>query len=274
MFAAGQQVRYVMHPRQITRLQHEYDAFVVGSDQVWNPRADLYRGTQFLQFARPSQRIALAPSLGVSELNERERDLYRRELADFPRITVRESEAADLLDGLLGRTPAVLPDPTLGLTKSRWEKVADTGNAPQGAYVLTYFLGGASPAAKQEIDRAARALNLRIVDLADRSVSAWGAGPQDFIASIARAKLVMTDSYHASVFSTIFEVPFYVFPRAETSSTYSRISTLLRNLDLKGREAPDLATARDLLDQNFDSSRDRLEGQRQLLREHLRTCLA
>ena len=272
-FVAPQHVEYVMLPTQIAGLHRRYDWFVAGSDQVWHPRADLYPGTKLLEFARPSQRIALAPSFGVTELNSREMESYRAALDGFDHLSARERAGADLLKEITGTKPPVLADPTIGLAHDQWEKVARSGARPDDRYVLLYFLGGVREQHRETVNRVAVHLRAKIIDLTDRSSPFWASGPQDFLSLIHGAQLVLTDSYHASIFATIFEVPFYVFHRNEEVSTYSRIATLLKMLGLEGRESTDLREET-LLDQDFAATRRALQEQSVRLLSFMRKSIA
>jgi hypothetical protein len=271
-FVSDQHVEYILLPSQISRLHRRFDWFVVGSDQVWHPRADLYPGTKLLEFSRPEQRIALAPSFGVTELPAVESEMYRLALGGFEHLSVREQEGADLVEGLTGARPQVLPDPTIGLPREEWERVAHSGSRPQDRYVLLYFLGGIRDQDREAVEAAATRLRARLINLTDQSSPFWASGPQDFLSLIRGAELVLTDSFHASIFSTVFEVPFYVFHRDERVSTYSRIATLLRTLGLERHEAGHLHEDT-LLDQDFASARRALQVQRSELLQYMRTSL-
>jgi polysaccharide pyruvyl transferase len=263
-FVSVQRFQHVTVPQQIPRLSRAYDLFVVGSDQVWHPNADLYPGTQFLQFAAPQQKLALAPSLGVEELEFRQVERYRANLVDFSKISVREERAADIIASVTGSRPPVLPDPTVGLSREAWSEVSMSGFHPTGRYILVNFLGGMSATTHAVIGQLAARLKAQVVDLCDPTAIAWAAGPQDFVSMIEHAELVLTDSFHTCIFATIFEVPFYVFPRQEANSTYSRIATLLSSLSLEGREASNIGDG-ELLDRDYSDARVHLDRQRSVL---------
>lgn len=272
-FVSDQDIRYLLIPGQIRALQRRYDWFVVGSDQVWHPAADLYPGTKFLEFARPEQRIALSPSFGLSELPSSDHYSYGIALRGFSRLSIREQEGACLITSLTDKTPWVLPDPTIGLSRQEWDVVASNGEKREGRYVLLYFLGGVAPERRQMIHSMAMRLDASVIDLADRTSPFWASGPQDFLALIRAASLVLTDSYHASIFSTIFEVPFYVFAREEKESTYSRITTLFQMLSLEAHEGA-LLRPGDPVSQDFTTSTKMLEKRRIELLEFVRDSIA
>ena len=237
-FVAGQSIRYIFVPSQIKSLSNQYDFFCVGSDQVWNPDADLFPHTKLLQFAKPSQRIAVAPSFGVKSLPKSSIGEYKQYLNAYKALSAREEEGAMLIESLIGEKPQVIVDPTLALTADQWRQKESQDVVPSTPYVLVYFLGGWTGALGDYIevgeDRSEK--ELQVIDLLDNGSPYYGSGPQDFLGLIDSADLVLTDSFHASVFSIIFGVPFRVYKRQESTSTYSRIRTLLETYRITGVE--------------------------------------
>jgi hypothetical protein len=79
--------------------------------------------------------------------------------------------------------------------------------------------------------------NLEIVNLADKkNLNYYTSGPREFLDFINSASLVLTDSFHASIFSIIFNTPFIVFDRVDNNlSMNSRINTLLGKFNLMSR---------------------------------------
>lgn len=211
-------------------LGEKYDAFVVGSDQVWNPRVwDFNPEYNLLGFVEPSwKRIALSPSVGVSEIQDSDKEAFLTCLRGFSRLSAREVEGASLIEELLGRDVEVLPDPTMAFGASYWESVADHTLAPNSPYVLVYELGNGSACA--EAARSfAREHGYEVVELNNRDNEYYKAGPGDFIGLIFGAEVVFTDSFHASVFSLLGHIPFKVLSRQGSGySMSSRIVTLGR----------------------------------------------
>lgn len=235
-FVASQRIRYVFYPAQIRAIANQYDFFCVGSDQVWNPEADLFSRTKLLEFAEPKQRVALSPSFGVDSLPSCVHKEYEMCLKDFRAISVREESGAQIVENLLGMRPPVLIDPTLALSEKEWRKKASYAMVPKCHYILAYFLGGWSKNLSDYIELPMSNTSVMVVDLLDKSSVYYGCGPQDFIGMIDNASCVITDSFHASVFSTILNTPFRVYRRNESTSTYSRIETFLQTYELDNVE--------------------------------------
>lgn len=95
----------------------EYDYFVVGSDQVWNPKFGRLRDVDLLSFAKPEQRIAFSTSFAIDELPEECKNKTKKELEKFKAISVREDRGKEIVEELTGRKDVqVLVDPTMLLT--------------------------------------------------------------------------------------------------------------------------------------------------------------
>lgn len=215
-----------------------FDFFVAGSDQVWNPGFRKLCEVDFLTFAERRKRIAFSASMGIAELPEDCRSFYRERLAGFEHISVRETAAADVVRGLTGREVPVTIDPTLMLGADEWRALSRRHPMqPAGDYVLTYFLG-ARPAAAAALTARLAAQGLGVVHLNDRREEAfYAADPAEFLGLIAGARLVLTDSFHGSIFSVILGTPFLAFDRASAHADMgSRLETLLGTLELKHRK--------------------------------------
>lgn len=213
----------------------EYDGFVCGSDQIWNPMYRDVSPVRFLQFAPRSKRIALAPSFGVSEIPESRKDLYAKMLAEIPFLSVREDTGRDMIANLTGREAPVLIDPTLTLDATQWDKIATKPNAfRDDPFLLTYYLGSKSKRHERAIRAIAQERGLRIVNLheiAEREHYTFD--PAEFLWLIKHASFICTDSFHGVVFSTIYEKDFFHFARYESGfGGDNRVATLLKKLEL------------------------------------------
>lgn len=220
----------------LSTLADQFDYFSVGSDQVWNPHGiDSYRW-MFLEFAHREQRVALAPSIGMSAVRSPyARHMMASGLRGFSRLSVRERDGARLIDELTGQSASVVIDPTLMLNAGEWRGVSRPQACPSEPYVLSYVLGRGSEALGEWVATLTDGGRARLVRLSDRSHSGEvDAGPAEFIALIDRARHVVTDSYHAAVISLIMGTPLTIFRRAGESSggTFSRLETLAEKFNL------------------------------------------
>lgn len=238
--------RYLTETKQLYNLTNietidnkNYYAFLVGSDQVWNPN---YRGgssLDFLTFAPKEKRIAYAASFGISEIPQEYRENYQKWLSEMAHISVREDSGAAIVKELTGRDVPVLVDPTLMLSKEKWLQISKPAQyMPKNNYLLTYFLGDIDAEKRNWIKNLSMQNNLEIVRMADlEDEERYTADPGEFLDYIYNCTIFCTDSFHGAVFSILFEKPFVIFDRvSKTGSMSSRIDTLISKFKLKGRK--------------------------------------
>ena len=223
---------------------NEYDYFVAGSDQVWNPTYPHTSCINFLTFAPKHKRIALAPSFGLSSLPEYVKPIYKKWIGEIPSLSVRENKGAEIIKELTGRNAVVLADPTLCVSRQDWEKVEkkptfDTAKP----FVFTYFLGNETNSYRSFVEKYAKNNGYEIINIFDlREPEFYSVNPAEFVYLIHNAKMVFTDSFHGTVFSLIMHTPFVVFDRIENGgiSMSSRIETLLNKFSMNKRHFNEL----------------------------------
>ncbi|WP_434433839.1 polysaccharide pyruvyl transferase family protein [Lactiplantibacillus paraplantarum] len=213
-----------------------FDCYVIGSDQVWNYGFVSFSEYDFVEYSS-KPKISYAASFGVSKIPEKYRDFYRKGLLNLTSISVREDAGKSLIQDLSGRDAKVVLDPTLLLDKTEWMAIVSVKHKYDDKYVLTYFLDNVARNDRMYIERFAKKNGLIIKDLVSESdLELWKADPAEFINLFSQAEAVFTDSFHASVFSIIFEKYFEVFSRNNKGpSMNSRLETLLHSFGLDNR---------------------------------------
>ena len=227
-----------------------YDAFICGSDQIWNP--SVFDPVYFLNFVPEAHRkIAYAPSLGVSQIPVHVRNDMKKVASSFTMLSVREQKGADLLRELTGLNAKVVVDPTLLLTRQQWECIAKPVNADtKKPYLFCYFLSKN----KEYMEHARRiatqwGLKIRMLpmvaaDFAKPETIKTPVGPGEWITLIKNADFVLTDSFHCTVFSIIFGRSFYTlqrFAENDVKGQNSRVHQLLQRSLLKERLLTDVS---------------------------------
>lgn len=217
-------------------IANEYDFFVVGSDQVWNPQFE-FPG-RFLDFAPPEKRIAYAASIAIPNLPENVKDIYRQKISEMPHVSLREKEACDLIEKLTGKRPLHVLDPVLLLTADEWREIYQrptwlNQKKYERGYILTYFFGGKVP---KEVATLANKVNLPMINMLDKNnFNHFVTGVEEFLYLMAHATLICTHSFHATAFATIFKRPFIIY-RTGSNNVLSRFSRLESLLELFGLE--------------------------------------
>jgi hypothetical protein len=257
-----------------TSLEVDYDYFIVGSDQVWNPLFPEFSELFFLTFAPKQKRIAYAPSFGINELPERFNKDFTSWIMGFDHLSVREKLGAEIIMTLTGRDVPVVLDPTMLLTKEDWLNASEpVGNIPKKPYIFIYFLGVLDPKINKEIKRFAKEQHMQIVRINDITSKFYAIGPSEFITLLDQASLVLTDSFHGTVFSIIFEKPFLTYKRIGRNDMYSRIETLFSLLHLQGRKDMSLSDP-NLLKIDYTEVIELLQIERTKAIDYLSGCFA
>lgn len=246
----------VVTAQTISELSNQFDCFVCGSDQIWNPIG--WQPTLFFDFlAGDKKRISYAASIARDELTEEEYDFMKPYLDKFSAISVREKKSADMLNRKFPKLNVqAVPDPVFLLTEEEWRTLIPKVNENKVPYIFAYFLGGNKENRQKAIQYAEdRKLKIRFASYLDYTQSGWDKkhpellaspmGVEEFLQSIANAELVLTDSFHAAAFSSILKTPFYALPRfkaQDKTSMNSRILNLVQELEIPERYTEELDT--------------------------------
>ena len=221
----------------------EYDIYMTGSDQVWNPNSDFLKVYGLGFVPEEKNTIAYGASIGVTEIPKEREDYLKNNIKKTRHMSCREYEGALALEKLLGREVKNVLDPTLLLTKEEWEKKAKPIDIPE-KYVLGFFLGSLDyprKAAKKIAD--ANGCKLLIipgspVDIFTKGKYVKGCGPAEFLYLFKHAEFICTDSFHGTAFSINLQKNFYAFCRRgynEKSSYISRLKDLVEILGISER---------------------------------------
>lgn len=218
----------------------DINAVVVGSDQVWRGKyfKKFWRtGIEdaFLKFAEdsPIKRIAYAASFGTDEweYSEEETKQCARLLGKFDAVSVREASAVKMCDEKLGYGGAChVLDPTLLLSRGDYEHLVEESSAPMSKGDLMCYILDKTGEKKHLIERIAQERNLS--PFSTKALKGSVQPPvEQWIRGFMDAKFVVTDSFHACVFSLIFRKPFVVFGNIERG--LSRFNSLLDMFSLR-----------------------------------------
>ena len=271
----------------ISETLSQYDAFITGSDQVWN--TNWYTPVFFLDFV-PSDKIKIsyAASISKDSLTDKEKEVFKKSLADFKAVSVREEQAVDLVKDLSPVKPVVTLDPTLLLDESDWDKVC-APRVIQDDYIFCYFLGN-NAKERKIAKRFAKENGLKLVsvpltgakvysDLKFGDVILPAASPEEFISLIKHASYVFTDSFHAVVFSQIYKRQYFVFNRDLIGSMNSRIINITNLFDTQdrfcsGKDRETLKYVRSLKDIDFTRPNKKFEELKEFSINFLKENLA
>ncbi|MBQ8824323.1 MAG: polysaccharide pyruvyl transferase family protein [Ruminococcus sp.] len=224
--------------KNMTELNKAFDIFICGSDQIWNPACtDGAEPAYFLEFVAPGKKkIAYAPSMGhVSFENDELADI-KSFLSSFDAVSVREKSVSSLLQSLTDKKVEVTIDPTLLLTKKEYETILS--ECTDKNYIFVYMLEYSEDLikyAQQQSEKTGKKI-IYISKKKERTYkkakNVFGIGPDSFLSYLRNADYVITNSFHATAFSIIFEKKFCTF---RTEKSFSRMVDLLEILGLESR---------------------------------------
>lgn len=214
------------------------NVYVAGSDQIWNSvyNEGVDRGF-FLDFIQGKKKISFASSFGKSELESWEIDIVKKYLSEFSSISVRETQAVNILNEL-GIKSTCIVDPTLQLRKEEWIRLASKRLVKE-KYLLLMLLynedNGATEYARKIADKKGLILvklswELKKPVMVDKLMT--HRSPEDFLSLFYHADFIVTNSFHGLAFSINLNKEFAVFPRSEYNS---RIESLLCITGLSNR---------------------------------------
>jgi hypothetical protein len=225
----------------LIKLNNEFDFFIVGSDQVWNPNYLTYEQMQinFLRFTTSRKKKSYAASFGLSELPPNFLNTYSKYLADFSDISVREFQGKKLVFDLTKKIVDVHLDPTLLLNSKDWDILISKSTFKDHfgrKYILTYLIGNEGKILQKQFEIISKAFSIDVINIYNISDSAYNINPCDFLSLFKNAYYVFTNSYHGTIFSIIYRKHFKVIHRYGNSKNInSRIISLLEVLGLSNR---------------------------------------
>lgn len=212
------------------------DAYITGSDQVWNSdHTNGFDPAYMLDFAEEgSLKISYAASVGREYILPQYREQFEESLKSYTSISVREASAKPAITALTEKPVHVVLDPTLLLKKEDYEEFKVPGKIKE-RYILVYMME-----ANKQLIRFANKLSIAMgIPIIQRKplgifrnelASYYTDDAGEFLGEIENAEYVITNSFHATVFSLIYEKPFLSMLH---TSTGARTSDLLKSVGLQ-----------------------------------------
>lgn len=241
--------------------KYNFDAYVVGSDQVWRPLCTENIYDEFLSFCqgKKNKRVAYAASFGVDkwEFEERQMRECRRLAKMFDAISVREDSGVELCRKYLDVEAVHVLDPTLLLEKKSYIDLVDQGVEEKFVGDIFCYILDNCNLIRHTISTIEKKYTLKSYQVKEKKY--WGTmkygdditdyvipSPTKWLRAFMDAKIVLTDSFHGCVFSIIFNKPFWVIGNERRGN--ARFDSLLRLFNLENRRISiDEITTMDLM---------------------------
>lgn len=235
-----------------------YDAVITGSDQVWSPTVARFDPAFFLygDAFRNVRKYSYAASIGVKQLPEEKTEEYKRRLADYRLMSVREESAVPLVEQLVGQTPTVSCDPTFLLDADEWKAMAGDKPLVDGEYIYLYYVKQPQEI-REYAKKLAKETGCKVIctscfftrapgakyhymsgkaDQQDGFVTMNAVAPDEYLNLILHAKYVLCSSFHGTVFSILFRKQFLSQTVWHDGSSNDRAANLLKLTGLSGRD--------------------------------------
>ncbi|WP_445633830.1 Polysaccharide pyruvyl transferase domain-containing protein [Nostoc sp. DSM 114161] len=213
----------------------KYDVVICGSDQIWC--LDSFRGFDsafFLDFVskQTTRKISYAASFGntvkLGKYNEKICNL----IDQFQTILVRDSNSANIINNECNQKAIKVLDPTFLI---KYDAIK-TPPKIQGKYLLLYFHAEIEPEEEEFIKSLAKSENLTIVSVDQpkkiAQINLESASPKEWVGLYSEASYIVTNTFHGTIFSLLFQKPFNVFLRSDKQN---KVTDLLRDLNLENR---------------------------------------
>jgi hypothetical protein len=225
--------------------RNDYDILMVNSDQTWRRFDDHFYDYGFLKFAENWNitKFVYAASIGYDywQLTQKDENVVKLLLKNFTGISIREKGSIGLIEKHLGIKPLLVLDPTLLIDKKYYLKLIKNYKSNiniKENFIFSYLLELENNTINF-IQKACDQLKYKNyqVEMEEKN------SIKKFIYGISHSKAVITNSYHGTVFSIIFNKPFISF--IFKNSPKERLYTLKQIFNLENRiieyyEQPDV----------------------------------
>lgn len=223
---------------ELKTLNSEYDVFICGSDQIWNPVCT--KGVEpayYLLFVDDTKKkIAYAPSIAHLSIDPHYIPEMEKYISRLDAVSVREESTAQLVRKIVNKPVSVVVDPTLLLNKDDYRTLLKSVNEKN--YIFVYMLEISDDLIKYATWLSS-VTHKKIIYVAKKNQkeyingkNVYGIGPDEFLSFIEFADYVVTNSFHATVFSFLFRKQFVTF---KTKLSSARMIDLLTNLGIDSR---------------------------------------
>lgn len=261
----------------------KFNIYICGGDQIWNPNCQDFEPAYFLDFVKDgAKKISYSPSLGKTEFDQKQLKTIQDLIQGFSNISVRESQGADILKKLTHIPISIVCDPVLLLEKKYWTQMAMKPRIKK-PYILVYFLtnnhGNRNLISyfKKQTGYEVVILNEYIKDYFKSYHRAIDSSPQEFVGLFKNASLVYTNSFHGTLFATIFNKPFYTAIAKDenvNNNNDSRKIDFLERIGLQNRMISDSVPEKDeILSIDYFNANKKLEEFRIFSLDYLQNAL-
>ena len=273
----------------LKKSSNDYDAFVLGSDQLWQPMnlENHYFTMEFIDDRK--LKITYAPSFGVSEIPKRQIEKTKAYLKRIEYISVREESGQKIVKELINRDVPIVLDPTFMINLGEWEKIQPKEKVyNKNKYIFCYFLGD-NQEHRDIVNKVKKLTGYDIVtlphideiaksDINFGDAKLYDIGPAELLNLIKSAEIIFTDSFHCTAFSIMYQKKFFTFNRFKNNtkgSTNTRLKSILSLLGLENRLITNYGDCLRMYNQDIDfkSANEKLEKLRKKSMDYFKDAI-
>ena len=210
----------------------KYDILLSGSDQILNTTLSNISKSYYLCFDNTTKKISYASSFGRTVLSDNEYSLIDLELRKFEHLSAREESAKKIIEERIGKDVELVLDPVFLLSAKEWGQIGEVIKVPD-AYIFVYAMEVTSSLV-EAVNRVCAEYPLPVFVVygcSDNRIisgnTVHDCGPREFISYIRHAKFVITNSFHGTALSIIFEKEFVCVSHSSRNTRLENIMTLV-----------------------------------------------
>ena len=209
--------------KELVGVEKNYDMLISGGDQVWNVKCPDADEAYYLSFAKGVRKVAYSPSLGGVNINEAgvNLDKYREYLLDYECASVREPNGQKWLKELTGKEYPIVADPVFLLTHKEWLEQFELPTIDE-KYIFNYAFFHNRADANMAMKKISEETGMPVYIMDTKSwtlyhLDKYGlkcyshTGPVAFLTLMQNAELVLTQSFHGTVFAAMFHKTFWSY---------------------------------------------------------------
>lgn len=239
------------------------DAFIVGSDQVWNLKSSpQFVGVRLLNFKiKDAFKISYAASIEKLSYTDSQKLEVSKALNDFKAISLREESAREYISKITDRDCERHIDPVFLLSQNEWNKLAEDPNF-EFKYILIYQVQSVDDRLQKLVNVLKERTGYKTVTInpgyfkrLNVDYTIWDASPEQFLGYFKKATIVVSGSFHGAAFALIYRKPLYVVIKEGFGS---RMIELLRLFNMeeylitKNSEIPEIIDVASRVDKVYD----------------------
>lgn len=243
-----------------------FDVYISGSDQVWNPEICGFDKAFFLTFCKDKKKISYAASFGINEIPKEYKQEFIKRLSGWNAYSVREPSGVEIINDLVGERAECHCDPTFLLSSQDWVSSLSIKKRKE-EYILVYIVDE-SDALLNYAYQLSEQLGLKVYCLHSTMkpeyfrnkideyhiTIVYAASPKEYLSYFLSANYILTNSFHGTVFSVIFHKKFLC-----ESVSNGRAGYLLQKLSLQNRVLNDSRIEKIFEEINWDSVENRIK---------------